>query len=179
LICTICIYPQGTTGVLILARTKHLARELSRQFRTHAIAKTYLALVRGEPRDWNGAGAGAGTASGARTVTTGLITAPLSLDDDGRVQVHPQPQPEVGTADLLEPAQGHREDGRVGGSGKAARTAWEVLASSFSVSFFGPSLLPREFFFFFFFFFFSNPSPSAWLIMRYARVVSFQILTGL
>ena len=41
---------QGTTGALILARTKALARELSRQFRTHAIGKTYLALVRGGAR---------------------------------------------------------------------------------------------------------------------------------
>ena len=122
--------------MLILARTKHLARELSRQFRTHIIAKTYLALVRGELRAWNGAGAGAGVASGAKT-TSGLITAPLSLDDDGRVQVYPHRQPEVGATELLEPGQleGHREVGRVGGSGKASRTAWEVLASS--VSFFG------------------------------------------
>ncbi|KAI0301002.1 pseudouridine synthase [Multifurca ochricompacta] len=36
---------KGTTGVLILACTKALARELSRQFRTHAIGKTYFALI--------------------------------------------------------------------------------------------------------------------------------------
>lgn len=140
--------------MLILARTKHLARELSRQFRTHTIAKTYLALVRGEPRAWNSAGA----ASGART--TGLITAPLSLDDDGRVQVHPHQQPEVGTADLLEPGQSHCEVGR-GGSGKTARTAWEVLASS--VSFFGQVSCER--------YFFHHHHQSLRLIMQYARCV--------
>jgi hypothetical protein len=124
--------------VLILARTKHLARELSRQFHTHTIAKTYFALVRGDPRARNGAG----TASGERT--TGLITAPLSLDEDGRVQVYPHQQPEVGTGDLLDPGQSHCEVGRVGGSGKAARTAWELLASS--VSFFGRVSCERHFF---------------------------------
>jgi 23S rRNA-/tRNA-specific pseudouridylate synthase len=139
--------------VLILARTKHLARELSRQFRTHTIAKTYLALVRGEPRAWNGAGA----ASGAKT--TGLITAPISLDDDGRVQVHPYQQPEVATADLSEPVQSHCDVGRVGGSGKAARTAWEVLASS--VSFFGRVSCSRH----------SFIINRKRLIMRYARCV--------
>jgi 23S rRNA-/tRNA-specific pseudouridylate synthase len=119
--------------VLILTRTKALARELSRQFRTHDIAKTYLALVRGAPGDW--AGTGTGTGAGSRT---GLITAPLSLDDDGRVRVHRhhhhQLEARVGSADLLEPGHRHREVGSVGGSGKAARTAWEVLACS-SVSF--------------------------------------------
>jgi len=78
---------QGTTGALILARTKHMARELSRQFRTHSIAKTYLALVvqGGEPGLGNGAWTG-GVADGpGASARTGLITNPLRVDDDGRV----------------------------------------------------------------------------------------------
>ncbi|KAI0000362.1 pseudouridine synthase [Russula vinacea] len=84
---------KGTTGVLVLARTKALARELSRQFRMHAVEKSYLALVRGDARRF--------------PVKEGVIAAPLSIDD-GRVRV--------------QAASGH--------GGKAAHTAWEVLASS-------------------------------------------------
>ena len=84
---------QGTTGALILARTKHMARELSRQFRTHSIAKTYLALVvHGEPELGNGAWTG-DMADGART---GLITNPLRVDDDGRVRADSYDQLELG-----------------------------------------------------------------------------------
>ncbi|KAI0288528.1 pseudouridine synthase [Russula brevipes] len=64
---------KGTTGALILARTKALARELSQQFRTHAIEKSYLALVRGAAKSF--------------PVKEGLITASLR-SDDGRVRVH-------------------------------------------------------------------------------------------
>jgi hypothetical protein len=129
-----CVYLlQGTTGALILAKTKAQAWELSQQFRTRTIEKTYLALIRGDPQAWNGGGAG----PGART--SGLITNPLSLDD-GRVRVHqhqhqPETQPEVDTADhLLKPGHqlGHAIVGKPGPGikTKAARTAWEVLASS-------------------------------------------------
>jgi len=67
-----------------------MARELSRQFRTRSIAKTYLALVvhGGEPRPGNGAWTGdvdvADGGPGARTA--GLITNPLRVNDDGRVR---------------------------------------------------------------------------------------------
>jgi 23S rRNA-/tRNA-specific pseudouridylate synthase len=97
---------QGTTGVLVVARTKALARELSRQFRTHAVEKTYLALVRGDARRF--------------PVKEGLITASLSFDD-GRVRVV-QAAAASGSGARTEPGPG----------GKAARTAWEVLASSVS-----------------------------------------------
>jgi len=136
---------KGTTGVLILARTKALARELSRQFRTRTIEKTYLALVHGEPGAWTGPSANASTGSGARA-RAGLITAPLSLGSDGRVRVrihhrledrllHPleeaRAQPEVGDAADLGPGRRLDQlDGLVGGNLKAAQTAWEVLASS-------------------------------------------------
>ena len=63
---------QGTTGVLMLACTKALARELSQQFRARAIEKTYLALVLGGGSDFS--------------VTKGLISGSLSFDD-GRVQL--------------------------------------------------------------------------------------------
>jgi 23S rRNA-/tRNA-specific pseudouridylate synthase len=63
---------QGTTGVLMLACTKALARELSQQFRARAIEKTYLALVLGGSRDFS--------------VKKGLISGSLSFDD-GRVQL--------------------------------------------------------------------------------------------
>jgi hypothetical protein len=138
---------QGTTGVLILARTKALARELSRQFRTRTIEKTYLALVHGDPGAWTGPSANASTGSGARA-RAGLITAPLSLGSDGRVRVrihhrledrllHPleeaRGRPEVGDAADLGPGRRLDQlDQLVGGNLKAAQTAWEVLASSVS-----------------------------------------------
>ena len=65
-----------------------MARELSRQFRTHSIAKTYLALVvrGGEPGLGNGAWTG-GVADGpGASARTGLIANPLRVDDDGRVR---------------------------------------------------------------------------------------------
>ncbi|KAF8482798.1 pseudouridine synthase [Russula ochroleuca] len=98
---------KGTTGVLVLACTKALARELSRQFRTHAIEKTYLALVRGDARTF--------------PVKSGLIAAPLSFDD-GRVGV----QAARGSYSY----SGAQTEEETDPGGKAARTAWEVLASS-------------------------------------------------
>ncbi|KAI9507430.1 pseudouridine synthase [Russula earlei] len=95
---------KGTTGVLVLARTKASARDLSRQFRTHAIEKTYLALVR----------ATAGTSFPAKE---GLITSALTLDRDGRVRVR------AGASES-------RAGPRLGDKVKAARTAWRVLTSS-------------------------------------------------
>ena len=72
-----------------------MARELSRQFRTHSIAKTYLALVvhghggDSEPGLGNGAASGwtgdVADDDGPRAKKTGLITNPLRVDDDGRV----------------------------------------------------------------------------------------------
>ena len=110
---------QGTTGVLLLARTKALAQELSRQFRARAIEKSYLALVHGDARNF--------------PEKEGQIDASLNFDD-GRVRLVVQAAasgngscvqeeaPSLPVAELL---------GR-GGGGKAARTAWEVLASSVS-----------------------------------------------
>lgn len=99
---------QGTTGVLVLARSKAMARELSQQFRTRAIEKTYLALVRGD--------------SGRFPVKEGLIAASLSFDD-GRVRVQ---------AAAAADASGAHAEEEPGPGVKAARTAWEVLASSVS-----------------------------------------------
>jgi 23S rRNA-/tRNA-specific pseudouridylate synthase len=82
-----------------------MARELSQQFRTHAIEKTYLALVRGDARSF--------------PVKEGLIAASLSFDD-GRVRAQ---------AAASDDARAEEEPGS---GGKAARTAWEVLASSVS-----------------------------------------------
>jgi 23S rRNA pseudouridine1911/1915/1917 synthase len=45
----------GTSGLMVLARTEAAFEDLMRQFRSRAVAKTYLALVHGEPRfdsDW-------------------------------------------------------------------------------------------------------------------------------
>ena len=92
---------QGTTSVLVLVRTKAVARELSQQFRTHAIEKMYFTLVRGDARRF--------------LVKEGLITALLSFDDD-RVRA--------------QAAVSGTQAGEEPGSGKAARTAWEVLASN-------------------------------------------------
>lgn len=63
---------KGTTGVLMLACTKVLARELSQQFRTHSIEKTYLALVLGGSREFS--------------AKNGLISRSLS-SDNGRVEL--------------------------------------------------------------------------------------------
>ena len=106
---------QGTTGVLVLARSKASARELSRQFRTRAIEKTYLALVRGATDRFPEPGG-----ENLSLIREGLpvIDAPLSFDD-GRVRIH-------------------RHDGSSSSSSsgssnlKAARTEWELLASSVS-----------------------------------------------
>jgi 23S rRNA-/tRNA-specific pseudouridylate synthase len=81
-----------------------MARELSQQFRTHAIEKTYLALVRGDARRF--------------PVKEGLVAASLSFDD-GRVRAQAA-------------ASGAQAEQEPGSGGKAARTAWEVLASSVS-----------------------------------------------
>jgi tRNA pseudouridine65 synthase len=40
-----------TTGVMVLARSRDAARELSRQFQERAVEKRYLAIVRGHPDD--------------------------------------------------------------------------------------------------------------------------------
>jgi 23S rRNA pseudouridine1911/1915/1917 synthase len=45
----------GTSGLMAIARTELAAEALLRAFREHAVAKTYLAIVAGEPRfdsDW-------------------------------------------------------------------------------------------------------------------------------
>ncbi|KAH9985998.1 pseudouridine synthase [Russula compacta] len=97
---------KGTTGVLALARTKAFARELSRQFRTRAIEKTYLALVRGGADKFL---ASEGENSSLKREGLPVIDAPLSFDD-GRVRIH-------------------RHDGSSSNL-KAARTEWELLASS-------------------------------------------------
>ena len=67
----IVVLSQGTTGVLVLACTKALARELSQQFRSRTIEKTYLALVLGGSREFS--------------AKKGFISDSLSFDD-GRVQ---------------------------------------------------------------------------------------------
>jgi len=115
---------KGTTGALVLARTKALARELSRQFRTHAIEKTYLALVcDGSPH-----GGFAGFPA-----KEGVITAPLSLDRRGWVQCDApgspdSPPPQADSGRELGLGLGLGLGGRV--KARAARTTWEVLASS-------------------------------------------------
>jgi 23S rRNA-/tRNA-specific pseudouridylate synthase len=105
---------QGTTGVLVLARTKALARELSQQFRARAIDKSYLALVV-HP---------GGDARSSFPAKEGLIDASMSFDDDGRVRLGVQAAPASlsGAAPQALPVAG----------GKVARTTWEVLASSVS-----------------------------------------------
>lgn len=44
----------GTSGVVLLARTSKAARRLSKQFRTRAVEKTYLAIVFGSPEPSDG-----------------------------------------------------------------------------------------------------------------------------
>ena len=92
---------------MVLARTKAMARELSQQFRTRAVDKTYLALVRGD--------------AGRFPVTKGWIAASLTFDD-GRVRVQ-------AAATAAAAVGGEQPEGP---GVKAARTAWEVLASSVS-----------------------------------------------
>jgi hypothetical protein len=107
-----CLSGQGTTGALVLARTKALARELSQQFRARAIDKLYLALVHGDAKSFFPA-------------KEGLIDASLSFDD-GRVRLG------------VQAAAGGSGNGSTvaelgpGGKAAAARTTWEVLASSVS-----------------------------------------------
>lgn len=103
---------KGTTGVMILARTKPLARELAKQFRTHTVEKSYLALgVHGK-------------AKSSIRAKEGVIDASLSFND-GRVRVHDATSSGNGS----EGPQAVGEPGP-GEEGKAARTSWEVLASS-------------------------------------------------
>ncbi|KIM89896.1 hypothetical protein PILCRDRAFT_812677 [Piloderma croceum F 1598] len=72
-----------TTGAFILARTDRTARELSRQFATRTVDKTYLALVRGgrksftetsgeirEPLDFVGGHVSIGTSAKAKFAAT-------------------------------------------------------------------------------------------------------------
>lgn len=40
-----------TTGLVVLARTPEAERHLGKQFRLHTVGRTYLALVRGHPRE--------------------------------------------------------------------------------------------------------------------------------
>ena len=140
-----------------------MARELSRQFRTRSIVKTYLALIvhGGESglgnAAWTAADAADADGSSGAGARTGLITNPLRVDDDGRVRAGVLPssanfgkqdytcsipdhdQVQVGLGADLEPAR--ELVGIVGGKVKAARTAWEVLASSVSGGFFFPPLV--------------------------------------
>jgi 23S rRNA-/tRNA-specific pseudouridylate synthase len=111
---------QGTTGVLVLARTKALARELSQQFRARAIDKSYLALVvHGDD------------ARSFFPAKEGLIDASLSFDD-GRVRV----QAAASLSDNGNGSGAHQAlpVTELGPGGKAARTTWEALASSVSRS---------------------------------------------
>jgi 23S rRNA-/tRNA-specific pseudouridylate synthase len=108
---------QGTTGVLVLARTKALARELSQQFRARAIDKSYLALVvHGDDDDDD-------HARRFFPAKEGLIDASLSFDDDGRVRLGVQADASLSGAPHALP---------LAGGSKAARTTWEVLATSVS-----------------------------------------------
>ena len=113
---------QGTTGVLVLARTKALARELSQQFRTRAIDKSYLALViHGDD------------AKSSFPAKEGLINASMSFDDDGRVRLGVQADPRASLSGAPQALPlPVAELGPLAGGGKAARTTWEVLASSVS-----------------------------------------------
>jgi len=106
---------KGTTGVLVLARTKALARELSQQFRARAIDKSYLALVvHGDDDDDD-------HARRFFPAKEGLIDASLSFDDDGRVRLGVQADASLSGAPHALP---------LAGGSKAARTTWEVLATS-------------------------------------------------
>ncbi|SRR5258708_5703997 len=107
---------QGTTGVLVLARTKALARELSQQFRARAIDKSYLALVHGDARSF--------------PAKEGVIDALLSFDD-GRVRLQAASTTSGGNGSGAQ-APPIAEPGPGPGGGKATRTAWEVLDSSVS-----------------------------------------------
>ena len=127
---TIIRLSQGTTGVLVLARTRQLARELSQQFRARAIDKSYLALVLHPDGD---ADADARTRS-FFPAKEGLIDASLSFDD-GRVRVHAQAQAGgtcVGNGSGAVAQALPLADSELGLGSRAARTRWEVLASSVS-----------------------------------------------
>jgi len=89
---------KATTGALVLARTDRVARELSRQFETRTVEKTYLALVRGgrksftdtsgeirEPLDFTAGRVSLGTSAKAKFAATdwelvgSSLKAPISL----------------------------------------------------------------------------------------------------
>jgi 23S rRNA-/tRNA-specific pseudouridylate synthase len=91
---------QLTTGALVLARTLAHARELSQQFASHAVAKSYLALVR----------AGTGFPDHG-----GVITDKLWVEE-GRVSLAPK--------DAYKRKAGHAAGVR------KAETAWELVAKS-------------------------------------------------
>ncbi|ETW80737.1 hypothetical protein HETIRDRAFT_45339 [Heterobasidion irregulare TC 32-1] len=79
---------KNTTGALVLAKTTHAARELSRQFKSRAVIKDYLALVRGGENMF--------------TKKEGVITNPIQVDRDGRVSVSTQDgKPALTTWELL------------------------------------------------------------------------------
>jgi len=95
-----------------------LARELSQQFRARAVDKSYIALVHGDARSF--------------PKKEGLIDASLSFDD-GRVRLLGLGVQAVTSGDgsgaqaalpVAEPDPG--------GKTTAARTKWEILASSVS-----------------------------------------------
>jgi 23S rRNA-/tRNA-specific pseudouridylate synthase len=95
-----------TTGALVIARAPQHARELSQQFASHTVSKSYLALVR------------AGS-SFPQPGSQGVVDDALWVED-GHVSV----------------AREHartRGSGRAGGV-RAAQTEWEVLAKSVSVA---------------------------------------------
>lgn len=43
-----------TSGVIVVAKNDHAHQSLARQFKERITHKTYIAIVRGEPRDWEG-----------------------------------------------------------------------------------------------------------------------------
>jgi 23S rRNA-/tRNA-specific pseudouridylate synthase len=110
--------PQGTTGALVLARTKALARELSQQFRTRAIDKSYLALVHGD--------------AGSFLAKEGLIDTSLRIDD-GRVRVQAAASDNGDGRGAQAALPLAVVDSEPLGKVAAARTKWEVLASSVSL----------------------------------------------
>ena len=102
-----------------------MARELSQQFRARAIDKSYLALVHGDAKSFPTKG--------------GLIDASLSFDD-GRVRLRVQyaaggsgnGNGSGAQAALPLPVAEPELGPGPGGKAVAARTTWEVLASSVS-----------------------------------------------
>jgi hypothetical protein len=100
-----------------------LARELSQQFRARAIDKSYLALVV-HP---------GGDARSSFPAKEGLIDASLSFDDDGRVRLGVQAAAASLSGNDSLPVSGAQQALPLPvAGGKAARTRWEVLASSVS-----------------------------------------------